>query len=73
MNMLRKFYQVLATIGALLLFASPLILGVLVGFIVYLFFGPETFWERTVAFLVSLVVFLLTFSGVATVLLKLSD
>jgi len=73
MNALRKFCQVLATIGVLLLFASPLILGALAGFIVYLFLGPETFWERTVAFLVSLVVFLLAFSGVATVLLKLSD
>jgi len=73
MNMLRKFCQVLATIGALLLFASPLILGVLAGFIVYLLLGPETFWERTVAFLVSLVVFLLTFGGAVTVLLGLSD
>ena len=73
MSKLRKVYEVLATIGALLLFGSPLILGVLAGFMVYLFLGPETFWERTVAFLVSLVVFLLTFSGVVTVLLKLSD
>jgi len=73
MKILRGIASALLMIGILLLFGSPVIIGIVAGVVVYLFLGPQTFWERAVAFLISVVIFLLVFGAVATVVLKLID
>jgi len=60
-------------IGILLLFGSPVIMGIIAGVVVYLFLGPQTFWEKAVAFLISVVIFLLVFGAVAAVLFELIE
>jgi len=73
MKILRKIVGVLVVLGILLLYASPVIIGVAAGVLTYVFLTPQTFWERAVAFLISIVVFLLVFAGVAYVVLELLD
>lgn len=73
MKILRNIASALLMIGILLLFGSPVIMGIIAGVVVYLFLGPQTFWEKAVAFLISVVIFLLVFGAVAAVLFELIE